>query len=89
MVNTSIVFKICYIAGLLASLCAVVAQGTITLLVLPSLTNQEITIPFLKRYNPIEVPWSAEETLAPLNSGLIKIRQVGTSDVPGPAWAGL
>ena len=79
MTRTSIFFKVCYSAALLAPLCAVLAQGAITLLVLPSLTNQELTIPFLAIDPPIEVPWSADGTLAPYNGPDIAIGQLGTS----------
>lgn len=79
MTKTSTVFKVCYIAGLFTSLCAVMAQGAVTLLVLPSLNSQELTISFLKREDPIEVPWSADETLAPLNSGIIELGRLGAS----------
>ena len=79
MTRTSSTFKVCYIAGLLAPLCAVVAQGALTLLALPVLTDTELDIPLLKRDSPIEVPWSADATLAPSNIGSIGLGQLGTS----------
>jgi hypothetical protein len=79
MNGTSIIFKICFFAALLVSLCAVVAQGAVTLLVLPSLTNQELNVPLITRSTPVEVPWSADENLAPFNAGLIGSAQLGTS----------
>lgn len=79
MTETSIIFKICFIAGLLAPLCAVVAQGAVTLLTLPSLINQPLTIPLLARSTPVEVPWSADLNVAPFNADLVEIALVGTS----------
>ena len=79
MNRTSLIFKVCYIAALLAPLCAVVAQGAVTLLLLPAHINQELTIPFLTRDTPIDVPWSADETLAPFNAGPIGTGKLGTS----------
>lgn len=79
MTKTSIIFKICFIAGLLAPLCAVVAQGAVTMLSLPSLINEPLTIPILVRSTPVEVPWSADKTLAPSNVGLITNAQLGSS----------
>lgn len=64
---------------MLSPLCAVVAQSAVTLLVLPSLTNQELTIPLIQRHIPIQVPWSADEDLAPLNAGIIELAKLGTS----------
>lgn len=78
MTKTSIIFKICYIAGLLAPLCAVVAQGSVTLLTLPSFINQQLIIPLLARNIAIEVPWSADLNLAPLNTGLVEDAKLGT-----------
>ena len=79
MTKSSIIFKVCYVAALLASLCAVVAQGAVTLLVLPSMTNQELAIPLLARNFQVEVPWSADRNLAPFNAGSIGTAQLGTS----------
>src|ERR1700691_4038199 len=79
MTKTSIIFKVCFIAGLLAPLCAVVAQGAVTMLTLPSLINKPLTIPLIVRSTPVEEPWSADQTLAPFNAGLIKNAQLGTS----------
>jgi hypothetical protein len=78
---TSMTFKVCYVAGLLASLCAVVAQSAITLLLLPSATNQELSIPFLTNPwgAPVGVPWSADPNLAPWNGAIIQPGQLGTS----------
>ena len=79
MTKTSIIFKVCFIAGLLAPLCAVVAQGAVTMLTSPSLINQPLAIPLIVRSTPVEEPWSADQTLAPFNAGLIKNAQLGTS----------
>ena len=76
--RTSIIFKVCCFAAILASLCAVVAHGTVTLLVLPSLTQQNLTIPLVVSH-AIDVPWSADQNLAPLNVGLIGAAQLGAS----------
>jgi hypothetical protein len=78
MTPTSIFFKVSFFAGLLASLCAVVAQGAVTLLVLPSSTNQVLTIPQVSVNFSIGVPWSADQTLAPSNDGMIVLGQLGT-----------
>jgi hypothetical protein len=79
MTRTSIFFKVCYSATLLAPLCAILAQGAVTLLVLPSLTNQNLTIAVLAIDPPIEVPWSADGILAPYNGPDIAIAQLGAS----------
>ena len=79
MTRMSTIFKICYVATLLVSLCTVIAQGAVTLLTLPVQTNEELTIPLLERSTPIPVPWSADATLAPLNTGIIELGQLGTS----------
>ena len=78
LTRTSIIFKVCCFAAILASLCAVVAHGTVTLLVLPSLTQQNLTIPLVVSH-AIDVPWSADQNLAPLNVGLIGAAQLGAS----------
>ena len=59
-------------------MCAVVAQGAVTLLILPSSTNEVLTIPHVRVNFSIGVPWSADETLAPPNEGMIAIGQLGT-----------
>ena len=79
MNRTSLIFKVCYIAALLAPLCAVVAQGAVTLLILPAHINQELTIPSTTWDTSIDVPWSADETLAPFNTALIGVGKPGTS----------
>jgi len=79
MTSTSVVFKVSFVAGLLVSLCAVVAQGAVTLLVLPSFTNRALTIPRITRDLPIDLPWSATQALAPLNAGIIQLGRLGTS----------
>ena len=62
MVKTSVFFKICYIAAMLASLCSVIAHGAVMLLTLPA----------------HEVPWSADQKLAPLNAGTITTGRLAT-----------
>jgi hypothetical protein len=57
----------------------VVAQGAVTLLTLPTLSNDELVIPRLARNRPVDVPWSADATLAPLNIGFVGLGQLGTS----------
>jgi hypothetical protein len=79
MTRTSIFFKVCYMATLLAPLCAVLAQGAVTLLVLPYPISQEIDIPSIVMARPIEVPWSTDQTLAPYNAAEISFGQLGTS----------
>jgi len=69
--RTSIFFKICYIAALLASLCAVVAQGAVTLLILPASVDKQLDIPLITIPIPAEVPWSADQVLAPYNAAKI------------------
>jgi hypothetical protein len=77
MSGTSVVFKASFVAVLLASLCAVVGQGAVTLLILPSFTNQMLTIPRIIRDLPIQQPWSATQNLAPLNGGMITVGKQG------------
>ena len=78
MARTSIFFKICYIAALLASLCAVVAQGAVTLLILPASVDKQLDIPLITIPIPAEVPWSADQVLAPLNAGKIAAGKLAT-----------
>jgi hypothetical protein len=77
--STRVVFKVSFVAVLLASLCAVVGQGAITLLILPSFTNQMLTIPCIIRDLPIHQLWSATQDLAPLNGGMITVGKLGAS----------
>jgi len=79
--KTSFFFKVSYIAALLASLCAVIAQGTVTLLTLPASINNQLAIPILALGAPIPVPWSGDETLAPENAGMIDSGKLATSFV--------
>ena len=49
------------------------------LLVAPSLTNEELTIPRLAWNIPIQVPWSADEDLAPYNAAQIEGVKLGAT----------
>jgi hypothetical protein len=77
MAKTSIFFKICYVAAMLASLCAVIAHGAVTLLVLPVSVDKQLAISPISI--PVEVPWSADQELAPLNVGKIETGKLATS----------
>jgi hypothetical protein len=81
MAKTSIFFKVSYIAALLASLCAVIAQGAVTLLTLPASIDNQLAVPILAHGVPIPVPWSGDETLAPENAGIIESAKLATSFV--------
>lgn len=80
LTKTTMVFKVCYVSALITSLCAVVAQGAVTLLVLPSMNNQVLNIPNASITNPINVPWTAAGTTQdPANFYLIGSALAGTS----------
>ena len=79
MARTSTSFKICYVAALLAPLCAVVAQGAVTLLTLPASVDQQLAIPYNIFTPPVDVPWSADQVLAPLNAGKIATAKLSTN----------
>lgn len=66
--------KVCYIAALITSLCAIVAQGAVMLLVFPSMTNQALNIPNVSITNPINVPWTAATVQDPNNFYSINFR---------------
>lgn len=79
MTRTSIIFKICYMAALLASLCAVVAQAMVSLVPLPAFTEDRLDISLLEASYQLGLPWSADATLAPGVYYFSQIGKFGTS----------
>ena len=78
LTRTSIVFKVCYLAALLASLCAVVAQAMVALVPLPAYTATQLDIPLTRAAYAIDQPWSADVALAPGNYYFTQIGKLGT-----------
>lgn len=79
LTRTSTFYKVCYIATLLASFCAIVAQGVVTLRTLPYYTDDIIPIPIEIFIPPPDVPWSADINLAPYEAGKIGVGMLATN----------
>lgn len=77
--DTSTFYKACYIAALLAALCAVVAQGSIVLISQPVYADQHLTIPYVGYDTTVDTPWSANNILGPYNAGKVAEGVLGTS----------
>lgn len=77
--DTSLAYKACYLGAIVASLCAVVSQGAVTLLTLPALTTEILPIPVIASLTPVDVPWSANSALGPLNANRIATGLLGTN----------
>jgi hypothetical protein len=51
----------------------------VTLLTLPASVDQQLAIPYNIFTTPVEVPWSADQVLAPLNAGKIADAKLATN----------